>query len=36
MDTDQKTNVIEVERTFDVTVETLFKARTEAEQLKQW
>ena len=36
METDQKTNVIEIERQFDVDVETLFKAWTEAEQLKQW
>ncbi|SKB79727.1 SRPBCC family protein [Dyadobacter psychrophilus] len=36
MDAEQKTNVIEIERSFDVDVETLFKAWTEAEQLKQW
>ncbi|MCF2505583.1 SRPBCC domain-containing protein [Dyadobacter sp. CY107] len=36
MDTEQKTNVIEIERSFDVDVETLFKAWTEAEDLKQW
>ncbi|MCE6991129.1 SRPBCC domain-containing protein [Dyadobacter sp. CY323] len=36
MEEDKKVNVIEVERQFDVDVETLFKAWTEAEHLKQW
>ncbi|NIJ54719.1 SRPBCC family protein [Dyadobacter arcticus] len=36
MEEDQKANVLEIERQFDVDVETLFKAWTEAEQLKQW
>lgn len=36
MDTEQRTNIIEIERSFDVDVETLFKAWTEAEDLKQW
>jgi uncharacterized protein YndB with AHSA1/START domain len=36
MKADQKTNVIETEYSFDVDVETLFKAWTEADQLKKW
>ncbi len=36
METGQKTHVIEIERLFDADVETLFKAWTEAEHLKQW
>ncbi|WP_051664240.1 SRPBCC family protein [Dyadobacter crusticola] len=36
METGQKTHVIEIERQFDTDVETLFKAWTEAEHLKQW
>ncbi|MCF0074257.1 SRPBCC domain-containing protein [Dyadobacter sp. CY261] len=36
MEEDKELNVIEIERQFDVDVETLFKAWTEAEQLKQW
>jgi uncharacterized protein YndB with AHSA1/START domain len=36
MEAENSDNVIEVERTFDVDVETLFKAWTDGEQLKQW
>ena len=36
MDSEQKTHVIEIERQFNVSVEELFKAWTEAEHLKQW
>ncbi|MCF2493095.1 SRPBCC family protein [Dyadobacter chenhuakuii] len=36
MDSEQKTQVIEIERQFNVSVEELFKAWTEAEHLKQW
>jgi len=36
MEGDKKANVIEIERLFDVDVETLFKAWTEAEHLKEW
>jgi len=36
MDTEQKKNVIEIERHFEVDAETLFRAWTEAEHLKQW
>ncbi|MCF2489354.1 SRPBCC domain-containing protein [Dyadobacter sp. CY347] len=36
MDSEQKTHVIEIERQFNVNVEELFKAWTEAEHLKQW
>ncbi|QRR00706.1 SRPBCC family protein [Dyadobacter sandarakinus] len=36
METNQKTHLIEIERQFDVDVETLFQAWTEAEHLKKW
>lgn len=36
MDAEQNKNVIEIERHFDVDVETLFGAWTEAEHLKKW